>query len=156
MGSEQQVQEKLAARFGFLADKMKITRERRLFADVEDRLKLREIIEYLKNQLNFVQLCTITGIDEGEKFCVIYHVAHDDGTVVNLKIWTPRDNPVVETVCDYYEGGTFYEKELIDLLGIVVNGLPAGDRYPLPEDWPAGQYPLRKDWTRDMLKKKES
>jgi Ni,Fe-hydrogenase III component G len=34
----------------------------------------------------------------------------------------------------------------VDLLGIQVQGLPTGNRYPLPDDWPANQYPLRKDW----------
>jgi Ni,Fe-hydrogenase III component G len=27
-----------------------------------------------------------------------------------------------------------------------VTGLPEGSRYPLPDNWPEGQYPLRKDW----------
>ena len=27
-----------------------------------------------------------------------------------------------------------------------LRGLPAGRRYPLPEDFPTDQYPLRKDW----------
>jgi membrane-bound hydrogenase subunit beta len=33
--------------------------------------------------------------------------------------------------------------------------LPEGFRYPLPDDWPANQYPLRKDWSPEDLKKKE-
>jgi Ni,Fe-hydrogenase III component G len=37
----------------------------------------------------------------------------------------------------------------MDLLGAQVEGLPAGRRYPLPEDWPQGEYPLRKDWKMD-------
>ena len=32
-----------------------------------------------------------------------------------------------------------------------VQGLPPGNRYPLPDDWPQGQYPLRKDWNVSML-----
>jgi Ni,Fe-hydrogenase III component G len=34
----------------------------------------------------------------------------------------------------------------VDLLGIKVNGLASGHRYPLPDNWPKGEYPLRKDW----------
>jgi membrane-bound hydrogenase subunit beta len=34
----------------------------------------------------------------------------------------------------------------MDLLGIQVEGIPPGRHYPLPEGWPEGQYPLRKDW----------
>jgi Ni,Fe-hydrogenase III component G len=33
-----------------------------------------------------------------------------------------------------------------------VEGLPAGNRYPLTDDWPADQFPLRKDWKPDSAK----
>jgi Ni,Fe-hydrogenase III component G len=42
----------------------------------------------------------------------------------------------------------------MDLLGIKVEGLPEGRRYPLPDNWPQGQYPLRKDWDPSVLDKK--
>jgi Ni,Fe-hydrogenase III component G len=35
---------------------------------------------------------------------------------------------------------------MMDLFGMQVEGLPPGNRYPLPDDWPPNQYPLRKDW----------
>jgi membrane-bound hydrogenase subunit beta len=44
-----------------------------------------------------------------------------------------------------------YERELVDLLGFEVQGLPPGNRYPLPDGWPDGQHPLLKDWKIDML-----
>ena len=47
---------------------------------------------------------------------------------------------------DRFPAAEIYERELIDLLGAKVAGLPEGKRYPLPDDWPAGEYPLRKDW----------
>jgi len=37
------------------------------------------------------------------------------------------------------------------MLGVQIEGLPPGKRYPLPDNWPAGQYPLRKDWKTEML-----
>ena len=40
------------------------------------------------------------------------------------------------------------ERELMDLLGAKVEGLPAGKRYPLSDDWPTDEYPLRKDWKK--------
>ena len=43
----------------------------------------------------------------------------------------------------------------MDLLGIKVNGLAEGQRYPLPEDWPKGDYPLRKDWKGNFTPDKE-
>jgi len=36
-------------------------------------------------------------------------------------------------------------------LGVRIQGVADGNRYPLPDGWPEGQYPLRKDWTQEML-----
>ena len=54
-----------------------------------------------------------------------------------------------------FSNAEYYEKELVDLLGFRVEGLPPGPRYPLPDDWPEGQYPLRKEWKPEMLDRKE-
>jgi len=91
-------------------------------------------------------LGTITGLDSGDKFEIIYHFYDDYGLIFNLKVFTPRDNPKVPTVTTVFPGVFLYERELMDLLGIDVEGTPPNRRYPLPDDWPAGQYPLRKDW----------
>jgi membrane-bound hydrogenase subunit beta len=66
-----------------------------------------------------------------------------------MKTAVPKANPVIKTVTDVFPAATLYERELMDLLGAKVDGLPAGRRYPLPEDWPVDQFPLRKDWKPD-------
>jgi Ni,Fe-hydrogenase III component G len=44
----------------------------------------------------------------------------------------------------------------MDLLGVRIEGLPAGKRYPLTDDWPANEFPLRKNWKSSGEKQKES
>ena len=39
-----------------------------------------------------------------------------------------------------------HEREIVDLFGVEVEGLPDGPHYPLPDGWPEGNYPMRKDW----------
>jgi Ni,Fe-hydrogenase III component G len=58
-----------------------------------------------------------------------------------------KDNPHVESVCPFFPGAILYERELQDMFGIVVDHIPDPRRLVLPDDWPAGQFPLRKDWT---------
>jgi NADH:ubiquinone oxidoreductase subunit C len=66
--------------------------------------------------------------------------------MVNLKTSVIKSNPVINTVTSFFPGAEIYEREVSDLFGAVVDGLPKGNRYPLTDDWPKGEYPLRKEW----------
>lgn len=118
---------------------------RRVYLEVPADIIL-DVLKYVKEELKFGRLCIISGLDAGDHLLCLYHVASDEGMVLNLKIRVSREEPVIQSVLPIYNGATFYEREVKDLLGIRVEGLPEGRHYPLPENWPEGQYPLRKDW----------
>ncbi len=145
----------LEKNFPSLKGKFRVARSRRIFSDYLDLSEFVNVFQFLYREMNFQSLCTITGLDEGETLGFVYHLTRQDGTVFNLKSAVPRDNPVIRTVTGYFPGGAIYERELEDLLGVKVEGLPPGKHYPLPDDWPQGQYPLRKDWDPAILGKKE-
>ena len=151
MTEEEALKEKLVSRFG-LTDNIKIQRPRRIILDINAQ-DFDSVLEYAVKDLEFSMLCTITGLDEGQNFGIIYHMARTDGIILNIKINIPKENPILNTIINYFPNSDIYERELVDLLGIKVKGLPAGVRYPLPDDWPQGQYPLRKDWNKDSLKR---
>lgn len=154
MSEEDIVKKQLVDKFSFLIDKITIQRQRRMFADI-DAAQFPEIFDYAIKQLKFSILVTITGLDESATLGIIYHLARENGIMLNLHTNVPKEKPVMKTVTPYFPAADAYEREMIDLLGFQITGLPAGDRYPLTDDWPAGQYPLRKDWNADMLAKKE-
>lgn len=141
----------LIKKFTYLADSIKVQREKRLTAEVPYK-NFADLFDYCINGIKFSILCTITGLDEGERMGFIYHLADESGTILNIKTSVPKANPVIKTVLNYFPAAEIYERELIDLLGAKVDGMPEGGRYPLPDDWPAGQYPLRKDWKQDASK----
>lgn len=118
---------------------------RRIYLAVPEDIFM-DTLAYAAKELGFDHLCTITGLDTGTELEFLYHTARPDGVVLTLKLKAPRDGAVIETVLPIYPGATFYERELEGLLGVKVNGLPEGRQYPLPDNWPEGQYPLRKDW----------
>jgi len=151
LSRENNIKDQLLVKFKFLGDKIVVKRDRRISADV-DLLNFREVFSYLVNDMGFLRICMITGFDEGENFAAKYHLTDDKGIVFDLKTYIPKTNPVIKTVSDIISGGLLYERELVDMFGIKVEGLPEGERYPLPDGWPEGQYPLRKDWNKDMLK----
>jgi Ni,Fe-hydrogenase III component G len=117
---------------------------RRIFlkVDFKDLLKT---VEVLKNELGFAYVATISGLDVGENFEIIYHFANAFSQL-NLRTQVPKANPHIESICPVIPGAILYERELQDMFGLVVDNIPDPRRLVLPDDWPAGEYPLRKDW----------
>jgi Ni,Fe-hydrogenase III component G len=148
------VLDKLGSRFEYLKDGIKIQRERRTWVDVP-LTSFFQVFDYAVKQLEFSFLCTITGLDEGADYGFIYHLANANGEMLNIKIKMPKEQKL-KTVTDYFPSAAIYERELNDLLGVEVEGLPPGLRYPLPDDWPKGEYPLRKDWDVSRLEPLDS
>ena len=145
MSQEEKIKDSLIKKFNYLSDSVKIVRPRRISIEVSlDNFT--PVFAYLAKDLQFSHLCTITGLDEPEKLGLIYHLAADSGVLVNLKTVVPKNAPVLKTVTSYFPGAEIYERELVDLFGAKVEGLPEGHRYPLTDDWPVNQFPLRKDW----------
>jgi membrane-bound hydrogenase subunit beta len=123
---------------------MTAPRERRIFAETTSE-KLVEATRLLK-ECGMINIGTITGLDSGDRFEVIYHFYNSQGLLFNLKVFIARNQPKIPSVTSVFPGVFLYERELMDLLGIIVEGTPPSRRYPLPDNWPEGQYPLRKDW----------
>jgi len=150
MPSEEIVKPRLAGRFPALADRIVLQRPRRFVVETPAG-QFDEIARFAFGDLGFIYLCTITGLDEGDNLSFLYHLAHPDGTVLTLKRSVPKAAPTVASIGPLFPCGQIYERELVDMLGARVEGLPPGHRYPLPDGWPDGQYPLRKDWKPEML-----
>jgi formate hydrogenlyase subunit 5 len=104
----------------------------------------RDAISLLLKEVKDTELSTITGVDLKNEIELNYHMACE-GTVT-LKNRISREKPVTQTITDILPGANLYEREVFDLLGVVFEGHPNLERLMLPERWPKGDYPLRKDW----------
>lgn len=142
--AENAIQQKLVLEFPFLTE-FTIQRARRMWVKVPMD-QLHPVLLFAKEQLDFSMLCTITGTDEGDSIGLLYHMAQDSGIVLTLMTNAPKDGPGPSTVTPYFPTAELSEREVIDLLGATILDMPQGPRYPLPEGWPDGQFPLRKDW----------
>ncbi len=154
MSQEEKILSELKNKFNFPDEAIRIARPRRIFLKTAPET-FRNLLDYAVGQLKFGHLCTITGLDDQDHLSFIYHLAQDAGIMLNIQISVPKANPVIRTVSDVFPSADAYEREVMDLLGAKVEGLPPGNRYPLTDDWPKDQYPLRKDWKSPTTKKEE-
>jgi len=113
------------------------------------------LFDFAVKELGFNNFHMTVGLDSGDYFEVLYIISNEDNQILNLRQRTAsREDTVAASVYPYFENALFHERELIDLFGINIQGLPAGHRYPLPDKWPDGNYPLRKDWKTEFFDKK--
>jgi formate hydrogenlyase subunit 5 len=104
----------------------------------------REAVLLLLKKVEDSYLSTITGVDLENEIELNYHMICE-GTIT-LKTRVPREKPVTKTITDILPGANLYEREVFDLLGVVFEGHPNLERLLLPDGWPQGNYPLRRDW----------
>jgi membrane-bound hydrogenase subunit beta len=154
MSEETAIQDQLTSKFPNLKDKVRVARQRRVFVDVSSG-ELSDVIDHAVRRMDFSILCTITGLDLGENLGVMYHLARPSGVVLTIAAAVPKSAPSIKSITGYFPAADAYEREMVDLLGMDVQGLLPGNRYPLPDDWPKGVYPLRKDYNVEETLKKE-
>lgn len=93
-------------------------------------------------------LSAITGLDHGPEAGIIEALYHfcSGPVIVTFRISMPRQEPRVPTVCNSVPSATLYERELMEMFGVDIVDTPNRARLFLPDDWPEGVYPLRKDY----------
>jgi len=150
---EHEITEKLTQ---FLKDDLletKVPRDRRVFVTI-NLAALKKTVGFLTNELGFKHISTISGSDLGKDLEVLYHFAQNGSIELSLRITVPEsDHVIVPTITDLVPAATLYEREVHDLLGIVFEGHPDLSPLVLPEHWPQGVYPLRKEQKFEDLRK---
>jgi Ni,Fe-hydrogenase III component G len=102
-------------------------------------------VKSLRDSLGLTYLATISGVDLGESFEILYHFAIP-GAQLNLRTQVPKTNPHIESICPVIPGAILYERELQDMFGLKIDHIPDPRPLVLPDDWPAENYPLCKAW----------
>jgi len=128
-----------------------IPRRRRIFVYIK-KDALGEAVEYLMKELKFTHLSTISGVDLGEKIEVIYHFSREGSIMLSAKLAVSKKRPNVLTITDLIPGAVLYEREVHDLFGVNFRGHPDLSPLMLPEKWPEGVYPLRKEYQLKHLR----
>jgi NADH:ubiquinone oxidoreductase subunit C len=121
----------------------KTPRARRAFLTLPPE-SFRDALAFLVNEEGFRHLSTVTAVDVNDHMEVIYHLS-SGGVSLSLRIPVPKDKLVVPSIVDLVPGAVLYEREVHELFGIVFEGHPDLRPLLLPDCWPEGLYPMRKN-----------
>ncbi|MEX0944825.1 MAG: NADH-quinone oxidoreductase subunit C [Balneolaceae bacterium] len=107
-----------------------------------------EICSYLKEELHFIYLSDVFGIDRytsDERFEVVYNLLSlRDVSRIFLKVRCNEESPEVESVASVWPAANWFEREVFDMFGVNFRNHPDLRRIYMPEDFE--YYPLRKEF----------
>nr|WP_235622534.1 NAD(P)H-quinone oxidoreductase subunit J [Trichormus variabilis] len=98
---------------------------------------------------NYLQFQGGIDLGPGQDLVSVYHLVKvsdnaDKPEEVRVKVFLPRENPVVPSVYWIWKTADWQERESYDMFGIIYEGHPNLKRILMPEDWVG--WPLRKDY----------
>jgi NADH:ubiquinone oxidoreductase subunit C len=133
-------------RFGDKVLKTEKRSERRAYIDINPK-EIVEFVKYVFKDLKF-RFNIASGVDTFDGIEILYHFSYDpSGIVVTIRtLLKDKNDAHIDTITSVTRGAWWIEREIHELFGVGFDG--NGDLRPLllPEDWPKGVYPLRKDF----------
>ncbi len=104
-----------------------------------------KIVRYLFNDVK-ARFATASGVDTREAIEILYHFSIDEiGLIVSLRVILEKPKPEIDSLTSIMKGAEWIEREIHELLGVNFKGHPNLRHLLLKDDWPEGNYPLRRD-----------
>lgn len=93
-------------------------------------------------------LAAISGLDHGPesgRMEVLYFFCNQ-AAVLTLRVPLAREAPRLPSICGLIPAASLFERELMEMFGVVCEDTPNPAHLFLSDDWPDATYPLRKDF----------
>jgi NADH:ubiquinone oxidoreductase subunit C len=87
-----------------------------------------------------------SGMETPQGFEILYHFSDDKtGIIYSARVLiADKQNPRIDAITPLFPGAEWIEREMWEMLGIDFVGHPNLKRLLLSDDWPEGNYPLRR------------
>lgn len=103
-----------------------------------------QLMKVLKEEFNFIMFTSITSVDYGDRFEVVYHVTEDKADLLKIKINLCWSDKTIPSITSIWKAAGVQEREIYDLMGITFIGHDNLKRVLCPDDFDG--HPLRKDF----------
>jgi Ni,Fe-hydrogenase III large subunit/Ni,Fe-hydrogenase III component G len=137
----------LKEKFGPAIVRADLPTDGRMYVYVDPQV-LKAVCRYVFRDLDARYVISIGADDRpfSGNFLVFHDFAFDkDKILCSIITQASADNPKVECISDVIPGANWAEREISDMFGIEAVGHPYPKRLILPDGWPDGLHPLRKD-----------
>jgi NADH:ubiquinone oxidoreductase subunit C len=120
--------------------------EKRAYADIDPR-HIVDVTKYIFKDMGF-RFNTASAVDTFEGIEILYHFSLDSaGIVVSIRVLLKdKTDPHIDTITSVTRSTWWIEREIHELFGVEFDGNSDLRPLLLPDDWPKGVYPLRKDF----------
>ena len=140
-----EVVEKIKSKFGDAILEVAEKTPRRTYITVRPD-DLPDVAEYMYKDLES-RFQIASGTHLVDCFEILYHFALDRANrVVSLRVRLDLENPSIGSCAKRVPATEWIEREMHELLGIEFRNHPDMRHLLLTDDWPEGNYPLRRDW----------
>jgi Ni,Fe-hydrogenase III component G len=99
---------------------------------------------------------TASGVDMRNHMEILYHFLIENiNLLISLRVKLQKSKLEIDSLSPIFEGANWIEREIHEILGINFRGHPDLRRLLLPDDWPDGVYPLRRDykeWDKNVVR----
>ncbi len=138
---------------------VKKIKEETIFVRIK-REDFRKFVEFLFDIEKYPHFSVISATDLGEEIELLYHFSVGYGEfngekMISLGVKLPKKDLKIESITDLIPGALISEREIHEMVGVDFIGLKDTRHFFLPENWPEGKYPWRRDETfpKEMLNK---
>jgi len=106
---------------------------------------LPKIARYLFNDVR-ARFSTASGVDTRSSIEILYHFSIDDiGLIITLRVIMEKPDLEIESLTPIMKCAEWIEQEIHEMFGVNFKGHPNLKHLLLKDDWPEGNYPLRRD-----------
>jgi len=141
-----EILQKLQERFGSNILKVYKKNDKRAYVDIYPK-DIVEFTKYIFKDLG-LRFNIASAVDDFDALEILYHFADDaSGYVISLRaLIKEREDPHIDTITTVTKSAWWIEREIHELFGIHFDGNKDLRPLLLPDDWPQGVYPLRKNF----------
>ncbi|HIE43736.1 MAG TPA: NADH-quinone oxidoreductase subunit C [Candidatus Omnitrophica bacterium] len=118
---------------------------KRVYIEIKPE-SIREVAKYIFGDLG-ARSNIASGVDLRYHMEILYHFTIEDiDLLISLRVKLSKAKLEIDSLTTIFEAANWIEREIHELLGVNFKGHPDLRRLLLPDEWPEGVYPLRRDY----------